>query len=63
MGLKNMDLRLFARGSGVTMHEIASFIHVSEPTLTRRWRNELPESEKEKYKQIIVKLGVGENDV
>ena len=53
---ENMDLRLFAKGSGVPMWKIAQYMGISEPTLTRKWRIELNDEEKNHYRTIIEKI-------
>lgn len=54
--LRNQDIRLLARGAGVPLWRISEALQVSEPTLTRKLRKELPESEKEKIVAIIEQL-------
>lgn len=63
MNLANTDLRLFCRGNGVAMHQIAAYLGISEPTLTRRWRKELSAVEKKKYRDVVLKIRGGEQDV
>ena len=55
----NMDLRLEARGAGVPMWKIAERLNISEPTLTRKLRKELPDTEKAKIRAIIAELKAG----
>ncbi len=52
----NMDLRQKAKEKGVFFWQIAAELKVSEPTITRRLRFELSETEKQKYFSIIDKL-------
>lgn len=52
----NMDLRQKAKEKGVFFWQIAAELGISEPTMTRRLRFELPEQEKQKYLTIIEKL-------
>lgn len=52
----NMDLRQKAKEKGVFFWQIARKMGVSEPTMIRRLRFELPEQEKQKYLSIIDKL-------
>lgn len=54
--LNNQEVRLMARGAGVPLWKIADALHVSEPTLTRKLRKELPESEKARILAIIEQL-------
>lgn len=51
--MANEDIRLFAKEKGVFLWEIANYLGVSEPTMTRKMRGELPESEKEKLRKVI----------
>lgn len=52
----NEDLRLLARGNGVSLWEIADKLGVSDQKLFRDWRHELPETEKERIRTIIEEL-------
>ncbi len=52
----NMDLRQKAKEKDVFFWQIAEKLGVSEATMTRRLRFELPEQEKQKYLSIIDKL-------
>ena len=52
----NMDLREKAKEKGVFFWQIAAELGISESTMTRRMRFELPEQEKQKYLSIIDKL-------
>ena len=52
----NMDLKEKAKEKGVFFWQIAAELGISEPTMTRRMRFELPEQEKQKYLSIIDKL-------
>jgi hypothetical protein len=54
--MANNDMRLLARGSGVAFWKIARALGISEPTMTRRMRTELPEAEKEKIRSTIAEL-------
>ena len=51
--LANHDIRKFAKTKGVYLWEIAEYLNVSEPTLTRKLRVELPLDEKYKISAII----------
>lgn len=55
----NLDLRETARKAGVYWWQIAEYLEISEPTLTRRLRHELPEEEKKMYLRIIEELRTG----
>lgn len=52
----NKDIRREAKANGVTLWRIAGALKISEPTLTRRLRHELPDEEKEKIRTTIKKL-------
>ena len=52
----NQDLRKAARDSGVPLWAIADVLHISEPTMTRKLRRELPEKEKQQMFGIIEQL-------
>lgn len=52
----NNDIRLMARGAGVPLWKICLVLEISEPTLTRKLRIELPETEKVRLLTIIEKL-------
>ena len=54
--MDNQDIRRIARAEGIPMWRIAKALGISEPTMTRRMRQELPENEKEKLKVIIRNL-------
>lgn len=49
----NKELREKMRASGVTFWQIADVLGVSEMTVSRRFRKELLEQDKEKYRKII----------
>lgn len=52
----NRGIRLEAKGAGVPLWRICQVLGISEPTLTRRLRKELPDVEKEKIRSIIREL-------
>ncbi len=54
----NKDLRAYAKEKGVFFWQIAKVMGVSEPTMTRRLRSELPEQDKHEIKRIINELSV-----
>ncbi|MBQ6175052.1 MAG: hypothetical protein IJK28_10555 [Clostridia bacterium] len=56
--MKNEQLRLYLRGNGVTMWELADRLGVSEPTLTRLFRRDLPPEKEREIKQIIADIKV-----
>lgn len=51
--LRNLDIRKTAKSNGVFLWQIADALGVSEPTLTRRLRYELPDSDRTKILAII----------
>ena len=48
MKTANLELRRTAKANGVALWQIADKLGISEPTMTRRLRSELPENEKQK---------------
>lgn len=52
----NFDLRTAAKNAGVPLWAIADALHISEPTMTRKLRRELPEKEKQQMFGIIEQL-------
>lgn len=52
----NQDIRQYAKRAGVRLWEVAEFLGISDPTMTRKLRHELSETEKTKLFEIIDKL-------
>lgn len=52
----NTDIRAAAKQAGVFLYAIADKLGVSEPTMTRLLRRELPEEKKSEIKGIIAEL-------
>lgn len=52
----NTDIRLKAKENGVPLWKIAEKLNISEPTMTRKLRKELPDEEKTKIIGIIAEL-------
>lgn len=52
----NADIRAEAKQSGVFLYAIAEKLGVSEPTMTRLLRRELPTDKKAQIKGIIAEL-------
>lgn len=52
----NTDIRRTAKANGVPLWKIALAMSISEPTMTRRLRQELSPDEKAKYFEIINEL-------
>ena len=54
--MKNQDIRVFAKENGVYFWQIADVMGVSEPTMTRKLRHEMPDQDKQTMKRIIETL-------
>lgn len=54
--MANQDIRSYAKAKGVKLWQIADVKGVSEPTITRLLRRELPEAEKAEIIRIIDEL-------
>lgn len=54
--MKNQALRQAAKAAKVQLWRIAKVLGVSEPTMTRKLRRELPENEKQQMLKIIEQL-------
>ena len=54
--MSNQQIRLAARGAGIPLWRLAEALGVSEPTMTRKLRHELPEEEKQRILAIIREL-------
>lgn len=57
----NADVREHAKASGVYLYQIAATMGISEPTMTRKLRFELPKSEKKKFLEAIDKISAQKN--
>lgn len=57
----NADVRDYAKISGVYLYQVAAAMGISEPTMTRKLRFELPESEKKKLFAVIDRLKLNKN--
>lgn len=57
----NADIREHAKTLGVYLYQIAAAMGISEPTMTRKMRFELPESEKQKLIDVIDRLKPNKN--
>ncbi len=53
---KNIDIRKAAKENGVFFWEIAEKLGVSEPTLNRYLRKEMPDSQKGKFRAAIEQI-------
>ena len=54
--MENNEIRLYAKGAGVPLWRLADHLGISEATLTRMLRRELPEDEKRQILNIIDEL-------
>lgn len=54
--MKNLDIRAEAKEKGVFLYEIAEKLGISDPTMTRLLRHELPQKKKEDIKEIISEI-------
>ena len=54
--LANSDIRSTAKTKGVRLWETAEFLNVSDPTMTRMLRRELPNEEKQRFLSIIEEI-------
>ncbi|MBQ8767172.1 MAG: hypothetical protein IJZ16_10260 [Clostridia bacterium] len=57
MQLANKEIRNRAKAAGVRFWQISKEIGVSEATLTRMLREELPENEANRLKTVIDRIG------
>lgn len=54
--MKNTDVRNYAKSKAVFLWQIAQEMGISDPTMTRRLRTELPEQDKQRFFCIIDKI-------
>lgn len=54
--LANTDIRTKAKEKKVRFWEVAEYLKISEPTMTRKLRKELPEAAKQEIFKIIDEL-------
>lgn len=54
--MKNLDIREETKKAGVYLWEIAEYCGISEFTLTRKLRHELPDDQKRKLLQAITEI-------
>lgn len=57
--MANLDLRRLARAEGIPLWRIARSLAISEASMSRKLRHELPESEKARIREVIEKLKGG----
>ena len=55
MERKNEDLKQAARAKGLPLWKLAELAGISEATMTRKMRRELPEHERAKFFELINK--------
>ncbi len=58
----NTDIRAAAKNSGVFLYAIADKLGISEPTMTRLMRRELPEEKKNQLKAIIAEIAAEQHN-
>lgn len=54
--LANADIRAAAKNAGVKLWELAYHFNISEPTVTRKLRRELPQGEKQRIFSAIEEI-------
>lgn len=54
--MKNLEIRQKAKEKGVLLWEVADTLKISEATMTRKLRKELPPEEKSQIFEIIEKV-------
>lgn len=54
--MANLDVRQYAKQKGVKLWQCAAAMGISEPTMTRRMRTELPDEGKQQFIRIIDEL-------
>ena len=59
----NIDVRDFAKIHGVFLWQIADKLNISEPTMTRKLRRELPADEKKQMFDVIIAIAKENNNV
>ncbi|MBQ5318447.1 MAG: hypothetical protein J6K17_05095 [Oscillospiraceae bacterium] len=52
----NADVRTAAKNAGVFLYQVAAAMGISEPTMTRKLRFELPDEEKQNIFETISKI-------
>lgn len=51
--MENVELREFAKGQGVKLWEIADYLQISEPSMTRMMRRELNSVQRERFLRAV----------
>ena len=57
----NKDIKTRAKEKGVFLWELADHLNISEPTMSRKLRHELPQAEKDRIFSIIEEIAKEEN--
>ena len=52
----NKDIHTYAKENNVKLWQIAKAMGISEPTMTRKLRSELPEQDKQTFRRIVDEL-------
>lgn len=60
--MANTDIKVAARNTGVKLWRVAETLGISDSSLSRKLRHELPDEEKEKILDIIERLKEGKNE-
>ena len=60
--MANNDIRLKAAGKGIKLWQIAEALGITDSSLSRKLRRELPESEKDKFCSIIETLNATQQE-
>ena len=53
--MKNIEIRMALMKAGIKNYQLAELLGITETSLSRKLRNELPEDEKERILAIIMK--------
>ena len=56
----NLDIREILKSVDITQWELANKLNISETTLVRKLRKELPEDEKQEILKMILEIKKGE---
>ena len=59
----NLEIRQAMRINGVFSYEVAEAMSISEATMTRKMRRELPEEEKQRILAVIERLAQEKQEV
>lgn len=61
--MMNNDVRTHAKEQGVFIWQLAESLGISEPTMTRKLRRELPNAEKTRLFELIDQLAEAQKEV